>query len=186
MRIHLETLTGRAFFLATGLIIASSAHAAGLLEVKQTVFGMDCSPCAHGVEKGLEKLEGVEDATVSLNDGYAAVTLAPDNAVTLDKIRQVVRENGFTPKDATVVVTGTLAHADDDQLTLTTATDHEYALSAAPGEVAAWKQVESLPSGTRVEIKAHLNEGETRELSVLRVKPKSESASDMARHDGSL
>lgn len=171
MHTHIIKLNGLILFLTAGLIFSSFAHATGLIEVKQTVFGMDCSPCAHGVEKGLEKLEGVKDVTVSLNDGYAAVTLAPDNSITLEKIQQVVRENGFTPKDATVVVSGTVAHTTDHQLVLTTDSSQEYPLNAAPDNSAAWQTLQALPVGTTVEIKAHLGEGETRQLLVLEVEP---------------
>lgn len=85
-----------------------AADAAGLIEVTQTIFGMDCAPCAHGVQKNLMKLDGVSNATVSLNDGYARIELGDDNAVSLERIREVVRENGFTPKQASVVVAGRL------------------------------------------------------------------------------
>ena len=103
--------TGR---LALLLLLAgawSGASAAGLIEVTQTIFGMDCAPCAHGIQKDLMKLAGVSNATVSLNDGYARVELTEDNTVSLDRIRAVVRENGFTPKQAHVIVAGRLSRS---------------------------------------------------------------------------
>lgn len=163
------TLLLALFFVGTAFSGASSA--AGLVKVKQTVFGMDCAPCAHGVEKGLEKLEGVKDATVSLNEGYAAVVLTPENSVTLEKIQKVVRENGFTPKDATVVISGTVAHSNDHQLVLSAGSGQAYPLSAAPENSTAWQTLQALPVGTTVEIKARLGAGETRQLVVLEVEP---------------
>lgn len=171
MRSHVIKLNGLILFLAAGLIFSSAAHAVGLVEVKQTVFGMDCAPCAHGVEKGLEKLEGVKDVTVSLNEGYAAVSLTPRNAITLEKIQQVIRENGFTPKDATVVVSGTIAHSSDHQLVLSAGPGQEYPLSAAPDSSTAWQTLQTLPVGTTVNIKAHVGEGEPHQLLVLEIEP---------------
>jgi copper chaperone CopZ len=164
-------LRAHALLLCAGILLGSAANAGGLLEVKQTVFGMDCAPCAHGVEKGLEKVEGVKDATVSLNEGYAAVTLAPDNSVILEKIRQIIRDNGFTPKDATVVVSGAVARGNGNQLMLTTGGGQEYALVAAPDRQSVQQELSALPDGAAVEVKAHLGEGETRELSVLTIQP---------------
>lgn len=56
----------------------------------------------------VQKLEGVESVSVSLSDGLAEVRLAAVNPVTIARIREVIRSNGFTPKDAEVVVNGVL------------------------------------------------------------------------------
>ena len=99
----------RSFIAAASLYtLAVSAQADGFQQVDQAVFGMDCAPCAYGIQKSLEKLPGVLHATVTLNDGKAVVDLAPDNQVTLAEIQDVIRHNGFTPKDASVTATGTL------------------------------------------------------------------------------
>lgn len=57
----------------------------------------------------LNKIAGVEDVKVSLNEGRADVKMKPGNRATLDQIRDVIRRNGFTPKAADVVARGTLA-----------------------------------------------------------------------------
>ncbi len=88
-------------------------RAAGLLEVDQVIFGMDCAPCAYGVEQGLRKLQGVQKVTVSLNQGKAVVVFAPDSPTSLKQIRKTIRKNGFTPKDAMVHVAGRLAREGD-------------------------------------------------------------------------
>jgi len=75
---------------------------AELRKVEQTVYGMDCVPCAYGLEKSLKKIGGVEDVKVSLNDGKAIISLKPGNTVTLEQIQDIVRKNGFTPKEANV------------------------------------------------------------------------------------
>lgn len=159
-----------AAILILGFALANVAGAAGLTEVKQTVFGMDCAPCAHGVEKGLSKMDGVKHASVSLNDGYALLELKPDNTVTLELIRRVIRENGFTPKDATIVISGTLTRA-DNQLVLASGASQKFSLVASPGAQPAWQQLQTLPQSATVQIEALAGESDTTRLSVLTVQP---------------
>lgn len=167
--LRLMTSNGRALCVSLALVFSGTTGAAGLIEVKQVVYGMDCAPCAHGLETGLEKMSGVKNATVSLNDGYAAVELNRDNSVTLGQIRQVVKDNGFTPKSATVEIFGTLARVNNNQLVLSSATNQQYTLSAAPDKQSAWEQLQTLPNGSSVEIKAQVAEDETEQLSVQSV-----------------
>jgi copper chaperone CopZ len=101
-------------------LLPITALAGGLEHVKQTIYGMDCAPCAYGVEKGLKGLSGVEQVTVSLNDGYAEVHLSDDSQATLAEIREIIRKNGFTPKDADVHVSGKVVQSNDGQFLLKT------------------------------------------------------------------
>lgn len=43
----------------------------------------------------VQKLEGVEEVEVSLNEGYAEIALAPRSGVTVEGVRRVIRDNGF-------------------------------------------------------------------------------------------
>lgn len=54
----------------------------------------------------VEKIEGVAGAEVSLNDGRVAIRLDDPNRVSLAAVRETIRKQGFTPRDATVVVRG--------------------------------------------------------------------------------
>lgn len=56
----------------------------------------------------VEKLSGVESAEVSLNDGLVHVQLSPDTRFTVAELRKVIRENGFSPQDATVTLAARL------------------------------------------------------------------------------
>lgn len=58
--------------------------------------------CAHAVRVTVERIPGVERATLHLNEGRAIVELAPGNAVALEQLRASVRRNGFTPREARV------------------------------------------------------------------------------------
>lgn len=88
---------------------------------------MDCAPCAYGMQKSLRKLTGVQDVQVSLNDAMGTLTLDPDNDVTFEQIRDVVRNGGFKPMAATARIAGTLKR-DGDRWTLTTQDGRQYRL----------------------------------------------------------
>jgi len=45
---------------------------------------------------------------VSLNQGRASIALRPGNAITLDQATQVVKDKGFTPREARVSARGEL------------------------------------------------------------------------------
>ena len=62
--------------------------------------------CAHAVRVAVEKIPGVENVTVSLNEGMTVVRFARVNRATVSQVRRVIREKGFTPKDADVRVRG--------------------------------------------------------------------------------
>lgn len=94
------------YFALCAMLTANGAAADGLRDVRQTIFGMDCAPCAYGVEKGLRALPGVGEVSVSLNEGYAKASLEADSPTTLAQIRETIRNNGFTPKEATVQIVG--------------------------------------------------------------------------------
>ncbi len=53
-----------------------------------------------------KKVEGVESVNVSLNKGVADIKLRDGNKVTVEHVREVIRKNGFTPKESTVRVRG--------------------------------------------------------------------------------
>jgi copper chaperone CopZ len=96
--------------VALVLVVAPGAHAQvnGLLEVEQVIFGMDCAPCAYGIERSLKKLPGAEDVHVSLNEGKASIRFRSGSDVTLLEIRNRILDGGFTPKDARIRAIGTI------------------------------------------------------------------------------
>lgn len=132
------------------LILAVSPTAAGLIEVDQTIWGMDCAPCAYGMEKGLKKLEGVKKVKVSLNKGNAVLQFASDSELTLADIRRVVRDGGFTPKEAKVEVSGTLK-AEGGELRLQVG-EMGYLLKPSDQAKEAWRQLQKSATGTTVTV----------------------------------
>jgi copper chaperone CopZ len=56
------------------------------------------------VRVAVTKLEGVTDAEVSLNEGRVRVDFAHDNRVTLAQLRSTIRDQGFSPREATLTL----------------------------------------------------------------------------------
>jgi hypothetical protein len=56
----------------------------------------------------MKKVAGVSDVHVSLNKGLTALDLKPGNTVTLAALRQIIKNNGFVPKDAAIVARGAI------------------------------------------------------------------------------
>ena len=60
----------------------------------------------------MQKLDGVQTVKVSLNDGLTILDLKPDNTLTLAKLRQVIKNNGFVSKEAQIIARGSTAVAE--------------------------------------------------------------------------
>lgn len=91
---------------AIAFTVAAPASAEHLrIEIK--VFGMDCATCAHGLTVAMKKLQGVETVDISLNKSAALLALRPGNTVTVEQLRTIIRNNGFTPKEAVVTTIAT-------------------------------------------------------------------------------
>ena len=56
----------------------------------------------------MQKVDGVQTVRVSLNDGLTILDLKPGNGVTLARLRQIIKNNGFVSKGATVLARGTM------------------------------------------------------------------------------
>lgn len=113
-------------FISALALTPSSIHAQ-LVEVKQTVFGMDCAPCAYGLEQQIKNFEDVESISVSLNEGLATIQLARKNSLRLAKLRTAIQESGFSAREANVRVFGTLTK-EDGQWTLVTPAGERFLL----------------------------------------------------------
>jgi len=81
---------------------------AQIQKVDQEVYGMDCAPCAYGLERGFKKMDGLQNVRVSLNDGKAYLELATENKLTLQDIQEEVKKNGFSAKKAQITISGTV------------------------------------------------------------------------------
>ena len=56
----------------------------------------------------VKSVAGVESVDVSLAKGLASVKMKPGNTVTLKQLQSAITKNGFTMKDSTVTLEGTV------------------------------------------------------------------------------
>lgn len=81
--------------LLAGLMLSLSALAAGN-QYTLGVKGVACPYCAFGVEKHLNKVDGVENVVVDIGDSVVRVTMAHDAELTESQARTAVENAGFT------------------------------------------------------------------------------------------
>lgn len=116
---------------------------AQITKVAQEVFGMDCAPCAYGLERGLKKMEGLQEVRVSLNDGKAYLDLSGNNELKLKQIQEEVKNNGFSAKKAEVILEGQLVEKEGsliimvnkEEYVVDTNTEQSIQNSLEPGKV---------------------------------------------------
>ena len=54
----------------------------------------------------MQKVDGVQEVKVSLKEGLTVLDLKPANRVTLAKLREVIKNNGFVSKEALITAAG--------------------------------------------------------------------------------
>jgi copper chaperone CopZ len=82
------------------------------------------------VRVAVRKLDGVESADVSLERASVVIGLRAGNQITLTQLRQIIKNNGFTAKEATVTVAGTLIERGGKPAFRITGTDIVWLLTA--------------------------------------------------------
>ena len=80
----------------------------------------------------VRKLDGVESVDVSLERAVAEIRLAPGNRVTLGRLRQLIKDNGFTSKEAVVTAIGSLIERDGKPALSVAGTDMVWLLTPDP------------------------------------------------------
>src|SRR5690554_4969998 len=63
-------------------------------EMKVAITGMTCAACANRIEKGLRKLDGVENANVNLALETSSIEYDPE-AIDIDAIQQKIIDLGY-------------------------------------------------------------------------------------------
>ena len=54
----------------------------------------------------MQKVDGIQAARVSLKDGLTILDLKPGNHVTVTQLRQIIKNNGFVSKEASILASG--------------------------------------------------------------------------------
>lgn len=117
------------------LTLSSMAAHAEYEQINLTVFGMDCAPCAHAIHVSMKGIQGVNTVDVDLNTGLVTIKLNPGNSAAMRQFNEAVEKNGFTHKDADVVVRGTLTGTAGAPVLEVTGTQDRYTLTPAGGSV---------------------------------------------------
>jgi hypothetical protein len=68
------------------------------------------------VRVSLKAVSGVDSVDVSLEKGVAVVKLKPGNMATLKQLNEAITKNGFTMKDSTATVAGTVTSTDGNAM----------------------------------------------------------------------
>lgn len=150
MKLRSAQMTALLAFLLVGMVMPQMARAQ-LQEIRQTVFGMDCAPCAYAMEKSLGQVEGVETVSVSLNTGIAAIELRATNDVTYGTIRKVVADGGFAAKDATLKARGTVRRVEGRWI-LETPAGEQFVLQSDDETVSGKGRLKDLKPDQRVAV----------------------------------
>ncbi len=112
-------------FLALSAVTARAEYQ----EVNLTVFGMDCAPCAHAIHVSMKGIQGVNTVDVDLNTGLVSIRLTPRNNAAMRQFNEAVEKNGFTHKDANIVVRGQLSGSAQSPFLDVSGTTDRYALT---------------------------------------------------------
>ncbi len=96
---------------AAVLTVAPSLALAAVEQVSVRIDGLACPFCAYNIEKRVKTLDGVErDARIvtSVERGIATFPWKPGVAFDPAAVRKAIRQAGFTPREVSVTVTGTV------------------------------------------------------------------------------
>jgi hypothetical protein len=100
------------------------------------------------VRVSLKSASGVDLVQVSLEKGLAVVKMKPGNTTQLKQLNEAITRNGFTMKDSTAIVVGTVASTNGKAALLVTGSNE--ALQLVPQSGAAAPTVTSLVGKTVV------------------------------------
>ena len=99
----------------------------------------------------VRKLDGVESVDVSLERASVTIGLRPGNRITLPQLRQIIRNNGFSAKDATVTAIGTVIERGGKPALSVTGTDVVWLLAGSNAAYADAMQRVKAPQAAPVE-----------------------------------
>jgi Cu+-exporting ATPase len=123
--------------------MAKAANYEHLKQSEITVYGMTCEHCVKYVTKALEKLQGVENVVVSLNDGKA-LFFHDSTRVGMDDVNRAIEEAGYFFKPIP-------PEGSDERTAEDGVVKESVSTKATIGEAGG----KSSPDGTDAEIKRH-------------------------------
>jgi hypothetical protein len=112
----------------------------------------------------MQKVPGVTGVRVSLNEGLTVIDLTPENTVTLARLRQVIRNNGFVTRSAQITARGIVTTV-GNTLTFEMSGSRER-LAVEPGDIVRARTEPVVITGT-----ADLTDPKALKLKVATVRP---------------
>jgi hypothetical protein len=80
--------------------------------IEITFEGIGCASCVESLPARMQRIRGVESATVDASRGVLKLQLANQNHVRLEQVRDAIEQDGTKAKSAFVVVRGELNKQD--------------------------------------------------------------------------
>ena len=99
----------------------------------------------------LKSVSGVDSVDVNLSKGLASVKMKPNNTVTLKQLQNAITKNGFTMKDSSAIVAGTIVVANGMTQLQVSGSNERLTLvpdSHAPGDATSFNGKSVLVEGT--------------------------------------
>lgn len=96
----------------------------------------------------LQKQPGVDAVDVSLEKATVDVRLRAGNAITLAQVREIIKSNGFTSRDATLTAVGTLVQRDGGPVFEVSGTNIALRIVADAASPASFEQLRGLVPAT--------------------------------------
>ena len=110
----------------------------------------------------MKKIPGVASVKVSLNKGEAVLQLKAGNSVSVGQIRQVVLDNGFTPKGSDVEVSGKITERGGKPALAVSGSDVVYLLVDHPQATGKVEKLRKEAGEKEAVVKGHLSETTTK------------------------
>ena len=90
----------------------------------------------------MQRVDGVQEVRVSLKDGLTILELKPGNRVTLSRLRQIIKNNGFVSKEAMLTAIGEEKTADGHHVFEVSGTGEQLTVASAPTRAGdAWRLI---------------------------------------------
>jgi len=123
-----------AFFITTLIFFQPSF--AEINNVEMQVDGMTCPFCVYGIEKKLEALGEVKDASSNLKTGIVDIKLEANGPLDIERLNEAIRESGFTPGKIKIKATGEVTkyklEGKENPALKVTGSDQVFLLTSAP------------------------------------------------------
>lgn len=117
----------------------------------------------------MTKLDGVETADVSLNDGRVTVGFRAENAVTIAQLRRAIRDQGFSPRESVVTLSAEIEIREGRLVAVVPGSRAIYELTAEEGNSARLRSAVGTSIAIRGRLGADEDDATPTELTVIRV-----------------